>query len=147
MKGIASASRESAGSNGSVGDAIEAERRRLAADFHDGPLQGFASFQMRLEIVRKLLQEDPGAAMKELLDLQELAHEQSREIRSFYSKPDRRRAKRRGVSVFSPPSCRCLPPGIPASPQRSAARIPSARSIPNWREKHEDCQRSPPQRP
>jgi signal transduction histidine kinase len=35
--------------------AREAERERIAADFHDGPLQSFISFQMRLEIVRKLL--------------------------------------------------------------------------------------------
>ncbi len=30
--------------------AREAERQRIAADFHDGPLQSFISFQMRLEI-------------------------------------------------------------------------------------------------
>ena len=35
--------------------AREAERQRIAADFHDGPLQSFISFQMRLEIIRKLL--------------------------------------------------------------------------------------------
>ena len=32
--------------------ARESERQRIAADFHDGPLQSFISFQMRLEIIR-----------------------------------------------------------------------------------------------
>ena len=38
--------------------AREAERQRIAADFHDGPLQSFISFQMRLEIVKKLMARD-----------------------------------------------------------------------------------------
>ena len=35
--------------------AREQERQRIAADFHDGPLQSFIGFQMRLEIIRKLM--------------------------------------------------------------------------------------------
>ena len=35
--------------------ATEAERQRIASDFHDGPLQNFISLQMRLEVLRKLL--------------------------------------------------------------------------------------------
>ena len=42
--------------------AREAERQRIAADFHDGPLQSFISFQMRLEIIRKLLTRDLSSA-------------------------------------------------------------------------------------
>ena len=38
--------------------ALEDERQRIASDFHDGPLQSFISLQMRLEIVRKLLERD-----------------------------------------------------------------------------------------
>ena len=38
--------------------AREDERQRIASDFHDGPLQSFISLQMRLEIVRKLLERD-----------------------------------------------------------------------------------------
>ena len=38
--------------------AREAERQRIAADFHDGPLQSFISFQMRLEVIKKLLARD-----------------------------------------------------------------------------------------
>ena len=52
--------------------AREAERQRIAADFHDGPLQSFISFQMRLEIVKKLLARDVAAAADELRQLQEL---------------------------------------------------------------------------
>jgi len=63
--------------------AREAERERIAADFHDGPLQSFISFQMRLEIVRKLLGRDVEAAAAELSQLQELCRGQVGELRSF----------------------------------------------------------------
>jgi signal transduction histidine kinase len=63
--------------------ARESERERIAADFHDGPLQSFISFQMRLEIVRKLLQRDTNQAREELEQLQELGKSQVTELRSF----------------------------------------------------------------
>jgi signal transduction histidine kinase len=63
--------------------AREAERQRIASDFHDGPLQSFISLQMRLEIVRKLLERDSGAGMDDLKDLQELAQQQVKELRAF----------------------------------------------------------------
>jgi signal transduction histidine kinase len=63
--------------------AREAERQRIAADFHDGPLQSFISFQMRLEIVKKLLARDVDAAADELRQLQELCRSQVGELRSF----------------------------------------------------------------
>src|SRR5713226_7804805 len=63
--------------------AREAERQRIAADFHDGPLQSFISFQMRLEIVRKLLTRDQAAGTEELHQLQELCKTQVNELRSF----------------------------------------------------------------
>jgi signal transduction histidine kinase len=63
--------------------ARENERQRIAADFHDGPLQSFISFQMRLEIIRKLLSRDPAAAMRELVQLQDLGRSQVTELRSF----------------------------------------------------------------
>jgi len=63
--------------------AREAERERIAADFHDGPLQSFISFQMRLEIVRKLFGRDINAAGDELRQLQELCRNQVTELRSF----------------------------------------------------------------
>lgn len=64
-------------------NAREAERERIAADFHDGPLQNFISFQMRLEIIRKLMTRDSNAAASELRQLQELCRNQVAELRSF----------------------------------------------------------------
>ncbi len=63
--------------------AREAERQRIAADFHDGPLQSFVGLQMRLEVVRKILERDPKLAMEEILQLQELTRMQSAELRAF----------------------------------------------------------------
>src|SRR5437016_5889081 len=63
--------------------AREAERQRIAADFHDGPLQSFVSFQMRLEIIRRLMQKDPAAAAEELRQLQDLCKGQVADLRSF----------------------------------------------------------------
>lgn len=63
--------------------ARESERERIAADFHDGPLQSFISFQIRLEIIRKLLGRDRDAALAELHQLQELGKSQVSELRSF----------------------------------------------------------------
>ena len=63
--------------------AREAERERIAADFHDGPLQSFISFHMRLEIIRKLMERDAEAAAEELRQLRELCRNQVAELRSF----------------------------------------------------------------
>jgi signal transduction histidine kinase len=61
----------------------EAERQRIASDFHDGPLQSFISLQMRIEILRKLLERDVLAGMQDLRELQELAQQQVKELRAF----------------------------------------------------------------
>lgn len=63
--------------------ARDSERERIAADFHDGPLQSFVSFHMRLEIIRKLLARDVDAATEELSQLRELCRSQVTELRSF----------------------------------------------------------------
>src|SRR5581483_11490481 len=60
--------------------ARESERQRIAADFHDGPLQSFISFQMRLELIRKLLMRDQRAAVDELVQLQELCKNQVNDL-------------------------------------------------------------------
>jgi len=57
--------------------AREEESQRIAADFHDGPLQSFISLQMRLEILRKLLERDTDAGMHDLKELQALAQSQA----------------------------------------------------------------------
>jgi len=63
--------------------AREAERERIAADFHDGPLQGFIAVQMRIEIVRKMLERNHEAGMEELRQLREVCTQQVAEVRSF----------------------------------------------------------------
>lgn len=67
----------------SADKAREEERVRIAADFHDGPLQNFISLQMRLEILRKLMERDSHAGMEELKELQALAQAQVRDLRTF----------------------------------------------------------------
>ena len=80
---LSAALRRSVLSRSDAEGARESERQRIAADFHDGPLQSFISFQMRLEIVRKLIGRDLDAAMRELVQLQELGKSQVTELRSF----------------------------------------------------------------
>jgi signal transduction histidine kinase len=63
--------------------ARETERQRIASDLHDGPLQSFISLQMRLEILRKLLERDLHAGMQDLMELQRLAQSQIRDLRVF----------------------------------------------------------------
>ncbi len=63
--------------------ARDEERQRIAHDFHDGPLQSFIGFLMRLEILRKMLARDAGMAMEELKQLQDLAKKQVGELRAF----------------------------------------------------------------
>ena len=63
--------------------ARDVERQRIASDFHDGPLQSFISLQMRLEILRKLLERDFNAGLQDLRQLQTLAQTQVRDLRAF----------------------------------------------------------------
>ncbi len=63
--------------------AREAERQRIAADFHDGPLQNFVGFQLRLEIIRRQLERDVNIARAELVQLQELCKSQVADLRAF----------------------------------------------------------------
>jgi signal transduction histidine kinase len=63
--------------------AREEERQRIASDFHDGPLQSFISLQMRLEILRKVMDRDINAGMEDLKQLQVLAQSQVRDLRVF----------------------------------------------------------------
>lgn len=63
--------------------AREAERQRIAADFHDGPLQNFVGFQMRLELIRRMLERNYDSGVEELRSLQELCKSQVADLRSF----------------------------------------------------------------
>ena len=64
-------------------EAAERERTRVAQDFHDGPLQSVISFQMRVHTIRKLLDRDPEAAVRELEQLQDVARRQVTDMRTF----------------------------------------------------------------
>jgi signal transduction histidine kinase len=75
--------RELEEARGQAAQAAETERQRIASDFHDGPLQSFISLQMRLEILRKLLDRDFNAGMNDLRQLHDLALSQVRELRAF----------------------------------------------------------------
>jgi signal transduction histidine kinase len=66
-----------------AGNARDAERQRIASDFHDGPLQSFISLEMRLGIVRTLLERDHQAGIEDLKQLQTLARSQVRDLRAF----------------------------------------------------------------
>lgn len=61
----------------------EAERTKLAGDFHDGPLQAFAAVQIRLEVVKRMLEREPEAARQELAALVDLVRRQYMEMRAF----------------------------------------------------------------
>jgi signal transduction histidine kinase len=74
---------EAAATKSEASRAQEGERQRIASDFHDGPLQSFISLQMRLEILRKILERDFGAGMDDLRDLRLLAQQQIKELRAF----------------------------------------------------------------
>ena len=69
----------------SQGESVRiAERERITADFHDGPLQHFVGFQMRLEVIKKLLgRGNTPAAADELRQLQDVCRGQVADLRSF----------------------------------------------------------------
>ena len=67
-------------------DAIKSrheERVRIAADFHDGPLQSFIGFLFRLELLKRIVGKDIAAGLDELEQLQELCKQQVNELRAF----------------------------------------------------------------
>ena len=80
---LAVAARQAAVLRDEAEKAGEAERQRIAADFHDGPLQSFVGLQMRLEVLRKVLERDSTMAMLDLVQLQEVCKSQSAQLRAF----------------------------------------------------------------
>ncbi|HSL82046.1 MAG TPA: sensor histidine kinase [Thermoanaerobaculia bacterium] len=59
------------------------ERIRLARDLHDGVLQSMTGFALRLEAVRRQLDEDPAAARGALEEVQRLIALEQRDLRFF----------------------------------------------------------------
>lgn len=62
-------------------EAQEEARKKLARDLHDGPTQSVAAIAMRLNITRRMIAKDVGAATAELIKVEELAHRTTKEIR------------------------------------------------------------------
>ncbi len=63
--------------------AREFESERIAHDLHDGPLQSMISFEMRLEIIRRMIHRDPEVAETELESLQQFSRKLVAEMRTF----------------------------------------------------------------
>lgn len=61
----------------------ERERVRIAHDLHDGPLQSIISFEMRLQIIRKLRERSPELAEQEFESLYDISHKMVSEMRTF----------------------------------------------------------------
>ncbi len=80
---LAVSSRQSVLYRSEAEKARETERQRIAADFHDGPLQSFISFQMRLQVLKRMLERDRDSALRELVQLQQLCQAQVTELRAF----------------------------------------------------------------
>ncbi|UCF59813.1 MAG: GAF domain-containing sensor histidine kinase [Anaerolineaceae bacterium] len=56
-------------------------RKKLARDLHDGPTQTVAAIAMTINFARRLVERDPKAATEELLKVETLARNTTREIR------------------------------------------------------------------
>ena len=64
-------------------EAYEQERGRIAQDLHDGPLQSIISFEMRLQIIRKLLERDVAVASADVESLHVFSRDLVSEMRTF----------------------------------------------------------------
>ncbi|HQN42898.1 MAG TPA: sensor histidine kinase, partial [Anaerolineaceae bacterium] len=56
-------------------------RKQLARSLHDGPTQSVSAIAMRINITRKLLEQNPAEAANELVRIEDLARRTTQEIR------------------------------------------------------------------
>ncbi|MGH9672832.1 MAG: sensor histidine kinase [Bryobacteraceae bacterium] len=82
-RGLYSATSQAVQSRAEADATRDRERERIASDFHDGPLQSFMSLQVRLEVVRKMLDRDAKKGFEELKQLQELMRSEVADLRAF----------------------------------------------------------------
>ena len=80
---LAAATRQAALLRSEAENSREAERQRIAADFHDGPLQGFVGLQMRIQVIKQLMDRDLEACREEILQLEDILKNQAGELRAF----------------------------------------------------------------
>jgi signal transduction histidine kinase len=64
-----------------VSELQEDSRKRLARDLHDGPTQTIAAITMRVNYARRLMERDFDSAVEELMKLEDMARNTTREIR------------------------------------------------------------------
>jgi signal transduction histidine kinase len=59
---------------------VEAQKK-LARDLHDGPIQTIAAITMRVNFIRRLMERNPEEASQELMRVEDMARQTTREIR------------------------------------------------------------------
>lgn len=62
-------------------ESLEAERRKVSRELHDGPAQSIASMLIRLDLVNFLFDEDSARAMEELISIRDMGRESLDDIR------------------------------------------------------------------
>ena len=65
---------------------MEDERERLARELHDGVLQSLAAVRLQLDAVSRIIDENPQAAQKRLLDIDNLIANEQRDLRVWIGK-------------------------------------------------------------
>ncbi|MDD4802554.1 MAG: sensor histidine kinase [Syntrophomonas sp.] len=62
-------------------ESLEAQRRKIARELHDGPAQTMASMLLRLDLVEYLFKQDTEKTMAELLNIRDMGRESLNDIR------------------------------------------------------------------
>ena len=64
-----------------ISELEEEAQKKLARDLHDGPIQTIAAITMRVNFARRLMDRDPEEAAEELMRVEDMARQTTREIR------------------------------------------------------------------
>lgn len=64
-----------------IAEVEEETRKKIARDLHDGPTQSVTAIAMRVNLARRMLNRDPLLTSEELIKIEELARQTTREIR------------------------------------------------------------------
>lgn len=62
-------------------ESLEAERRKISRELHDGPAQSIASMLIRLDLVKYIFTEDQNRALEELSNIRDMGRESLDDIR------------------------------------------------------------------